>query len=207
MGAFAAAFVAAVGAVVTWQDDAGARLTSHVTNSRARVAAVIPTRAPSDSAAPLLSPSPSPSPIAAAPARALVAAAPPAPRPARPPGVVTGSYQQTLINRDRAAAGLPPLTWSSCLAGVAQQQASRMAAGGTISHANGIAEDLACGLGGVAGENLGNWTGGIDDVQLNSMFMASAEHRANILGSFRYVGTCWVLAPDGTAYLAVEFES
>lgn len=118
-----------------------------------------------------------------------------------------GSYQQTLINRDRAAAGLPPLTWSSCLAGVAYQQASRMAAGSTIAHANGISEDLSCGIGGVAGENLGDWTGGINDVQLNSMFMASSEHRANILGNFRYVGTCWATAPNGTAYLAVEFAS
>ena len=39
------------------------------------------------------------------------------------------------------------------------------------------------------------------------MFMASSEHRANILGNFRYVGTCWAVAPNGTAYLAVEFES
>src|SRR5689334_6436121 len=46
-------------------------------------------------------------------------AAPPrytAPVSRAPGSIVIGSYQQTLINRDRASAGLGPLTWSSCLA-------------------------------------------------------------------------------------------
>src|SRR6266581_1866548 len=57
----------------------------------------------------------SPPPATAAPATA--APAPPAAAPAAgaprraPASVVIGSYQQTLINRDRAAAGLPPLSW------------------------------------------------------------------------------------------------
>ncbi len=37
------------------------------------------------------------------------------------------------------------------------------------------------------------------------MFMASAEHRANILGPYHYVATAWVVAPNGYAYIAVEF--
>jgi uncharacterized protein YkwD len=209
MGAFAGAFLAAVGSVVTWGDEVGGvRATTAVAST------TVPAEALPEPAQLLLpSPSPpvrpSPSPAAQRAELASIAAAPSrsASGTGRPTSIVIGSYQQTLINQDRAAAGLPPLTWSSCLASVAQQQASRMAAAGYMAHANGITEDLNCGLGGVAGENLGYWTGGVNDVQLNSMFMASSEHRANILGNYRYVGTCWAVAPNGTAYLAVEFES
>src|SRR5258708_9414672 len=45
----------------------------------------------------------------------------------RAPGsIVIGSYQQSLINRDRASVGLGPLTWSSCLASVARANAVRL---------------------------------------------------------------------------------
>jgi uncharacterized protein YkwD len=111
-----------------------------------------------------------------------------------------------LINRDRAASGLGPLTWSSCLYNVARSNAARMAAAGAISHANGPSVDLTCGLGHQAGENVGWWSGGINDSQLNTMFMNSSGHRANILGPYHYVGTAWVVAPNGAAYIAVEFS-
>lgn len=210
MAAFAGAFVAAIAAVVTWRTDAAAtQVAARRTPAHRPVAVVLPKPSPS---VPAPSPSPSPAPVpspahAAAPTYSAAAPAVSRPAPPKPSGVVIGSYQQELINQDRAQAGLPPLTWSSCLAGIAQQQAARMAAQGSISHTDGISEDLGCGLGGYAGENLGYWTGGVNDAQLNSMFMASPEHRANILGNFRYVGTCWATAPNGTAYLAVEFES
>lgn len=127
------------------------------------------------------------------------------PAPAPPP-VVVGSTQQALINQDRAAAGLPPLTWNGCLASVAYQNAARMAAQGYISHANGVYQDLACGIGSQSGENVGYWSGGINDYQLNTMFMNSAEHRANIMGPYHYVGTAWVVAKNGYGYIAVEFD-
>src|SRR2546427_8880931 len=45
----------------------------------------------------------------------------------RAPGsIVIGSYQQSLINRDRASPGLCPLTPSSCLAAVATANAVRL---------------------------------------------------------------------------------
>jgi len=129
---------------------------------------------------------------------------PPAPRPA--PGIVIVSTQQVLINQDRAANGLRPLTWNRCLATIAAQNAARMASQGFISHTNGPSLDLGCGLGSQAGENVGDWSAGINDGQLNTMFMASAEHRANILGPYHYVGTAWAVAPNGYAYIAVEFS-
>jgi uncharacterized protein YkwD len=148
-----------------------------------------------------------PTPAAEQPAAAAPAAAParPAPRPA-PPAVVVGSTQQSLINSDRARAGLGPLTWSSCLAGIAYQNALRMANQGYISHAGGASQDLGCGLGSQGGENVGYWSGGINDSQLNTMFMNSPEHRANIMGPYHYVGTAWVVAKNGYAYIAVEFS-
>lgn len=149
-------------------------------------------------------PSPTPPP-AAAPAAPPAAAPAPAPRPAAP-AIIIGSTQQVLINQDRAANGLGPLTWSSCLYSIARSNAARMAAAGAISHAGGASADLTCGLGHQAGENVGWWSGGINDSQLNTMFMNSAGHRANILGPYHYVGTAWVVAPNGAGYIAVEFS-
>jgi uncharacterized protein YkwD len=141
-------------------------------------------------------------PIAAAPV------APPPPAPSRPslPSLVVNSTQQALINQDRAAHGLGPLTWSSCLHNVAVSNAQRIAAQGYLSHTNGPTVDLSCGLGRQAGENIGYYSGGINDAKLNSMFMASPDHYANIMGPYHYVGTAWVVAPNGYGYIAVEFS-
>jgi len=127
----------------------------------------------------------------------------------RAPGsIVIGSYQQSLINRDRASAGLRPLSWSSCLASVAVANAVRLSRQGWVQpyHTNGPTLDLGCHLGNQAGENVGYWSGGINDNQLNTMFMNSPEHRANIMGPYHYVGTAWAVAANGYAYVAVEFS-
>jgi uncharacterized protein YkwD len=130
----------------------------------------------------------------------------PAPRPVITASVVIGSTQQALINQDRARYGLRPLTWSSCLASVAISNAARMAGAERMWHANGVYSDLACHLGNRTGENIGYWTGGVNDSRLNTMFMNSPEHKANILGPYRYVATAWRVAANGTAYIAVEFS-
>jgi len=65
--------------------------------------------------------------------------------------------------------------------------------------------DLACHLSPRTGENIGFQGGGINDAAMNAWFMGDAPHRANILGPYHYVGVAWVIAPNGTAYLAVEF--
>jgi uncharacterized protein YkwD len=150
-------------------------------------------------------PTPEPSPTPPPPPPPAAAAAPAPARPA-PPAIVIGSTQQALINQDRAANGLGPLTWNGCLLTVARSNAARMAAQGAISHANGPQVDLTCGLGHQAGENVGYWSAGVNDGQLNSMFMNSPGHRANILGPYHYVATAWVVAPNGYAYIAVEFS-
>lgn len=152
------------------------------------------------------SPVPSPRPPPAAPPAAAAIAAAPARPAAPPPAIVVGSTQQALINQDRARYGLPPLTWSSCLYNVAVSNARRMAAQGFISHTNGPSVDLSCGLGHQAGENVGYWSAGVNDSQLNTMFMNSPDHRANILGPYRYVATAWAVGSNGYGYIAVEFS-
>lgn len=164
--------------------------------------------------APLSAPAPSSNPSSPAP----TAVAPPAPVARTPAaaGVVAartanlpagaGSAHQGLINQDRAAAGLAPLAWSGCLATVAAGQAQAMADAGNIFHGDGVNKDLACGIGSrQSGENVGYWSAGVNDPQLNRMFMDSPGHRENILGPYRYVGTAWVVAPNGFGYIAVEF--
>jgi uncharacterized protein YkwD len=127
--------------------------------------------------------------------------------PVSRPSIVIGSTQQALINRDRAAAGLGPLTWNSCLSSVAVANAVRLSRQGWVPpyHTNGPSLDLGCRLGNQAGENVGYWSGGINDSQLNTMFMNSPEHRANIMGPYHYVATAWAVAPNGYGYIAVEF--
>jgi uncharacterized protein YkwD len=155
---------------------------------------------------PVATPTPGAPAVASGPIVRPPAPAPPPPRPTPPPPA-PGSAQQALINQDRAQNGLPPLAWSPCLANVAMQNAQRMAAQGYISHTNGPTLDLACGLGNNAGENVGYTSAGINDAQLNTMFMNSPGHRANILNpAYHYVGTAWAVAPNGYAYIAVEFS-
>jgi uncharacterized protein YkwD len=149
--------------------------------------------------------------VANPPSASRSAANRPPSQPSRPRStsnpIAIGSYQQQLINRDRAAAGLPPLSWSSCLASVAAANAVRLSRQGWTPpyHTNGPSLDLNCHLGRQAGENVGYWSGGIEDAQLNSMFMASPEHHANIMGPYHYIATAWAVAPNGDAYIAVEF--
>src|SRR5439155_8943041 len=73
-------------------------------------------------------PSPSPSPTAAPTAPPAAPAAPPRVTTRAPsrPALVINSTQQSLINQDRAARGLGPLTWSSCLYNVAVSNAKRI---------------------------------------------------------------------------------
>jgi uncharacterized protein YkwD len=150
-------------------------------------------------------PSPSPSPIPTAVAKAPSAGGSTPVRTQRP-SIVIGSRQQQLINADRAAHGLGPLSWSGCLYNVAVANARRIAAQEYLSHTNGPQLDLGCGLGYRAGENIGYWSLGINDVQLNTMFMNSPEHYANIMGPYHYVATAWVVGSNGYGYIAVEFS-
>jgi uncharacterized protein YkwD len=152
-----------------------------------------------------LKPAPSPTPSSAPPASSDAGGSRGAAPVAAAPAIVVRSTQQALINGDRARNGLGSLTWSSCLYNVAVANANRIAAQGYLSHTNGPQVDLTCGLGHQAGENVGWYSGGANDSWMNSKFMASPEHYANIMGPYRYVATAWVVTSDGRGYVAVEF--
>jgi len=158
-----------------------------------------------------LLPSPIASPVAAPPNPAPSTASKPPAAPAKKsaparPTVVVRSTQQALINQDRARYHLGPLTWSTCLYNVARYEAAHLATPGVaFKHYDGVSRDLTCHLGHQVGENIGWYSGGINDTKLNSMFMASPEHKANILGPYHYVATAWAVRSDGTAFIAVEF--
>jgi uncharacterized protein YkwD len=150
-----------------------------------------------------------PSSVSAGPSSGGLTAAPPiwvaAPGFATKIAIVT--TQQLLINRDRARYARRQLSWSSCLATIARSNAVRMAKQGYISHTNGPTRDLGCHLGYHAGENVGWYSPLPSDTPTNNAFMASAVHRANILGlNYHYVGTSWVKGSNGHWYIAVEFS-
>ena len=152
-------------------------------------------------------PAPSPIPTAVAPpARASSSSGGSAPSRTVRPGIVIGSRQQQLINADRAARGLAPLSWSGCLYNVAVANARRIASQEYLSHTNGASLDLNCRLGNHGGENIGYWSQGVNDSQVNTLFVNSPEHYANILGPYHYVATAWVIGANGYGYIAVEFN-
>jgi len=128
----------------------------------------------------------------------------PKPVPPAQPRIAAGTGQWGLTNQNRNAAGLALLRWRPCLANIATGQHARMASQGYISHANGRTLVLGDHLGPQTGENIGFQGGGINVPGMNAWFMADQPDRANILGPYHYVRVALVVAPSGTAYLAVE---
>jgi hypothetical protein len=96
-----------------------------------------------------------------------------------------------LTNQARAAHGLATLTWASGTSEVAASWTSHLASARALSHNPNLASD-------VASHGSPNWTdlgenvgeGGVSDPDaLFNAYMASPEHRANILEpGYRYVG-------------------
>jgi uncharacterized protein YkwD len=160
-------------------------------------------------------------PAAAVPAAPAVAARPvppnPAPpRPVPPPVSTVGGaagVQFSLVNQDRAANGVAGLRFSGALARVAQYRAQDMLNRGYFSHYDPATGQLAFSalmhLWGIpyttAGENIA-WSTSPSMAAINTMFMASPEHRANILnGAYRQAGIG--VASNGAKIMVVEVFS
>lgn len=111
-----------------------------------------------------------------------------------------------VINADRASAGLGPLAESGGLDGVAAQHSRQMAANNTLAHT----ADLAAAIGPVVpnwttiGENVGV---GPSLSAVESGFMASATHRANITGPYTLAGLGTYTGPDGRIWVTEEFAA
>ena len=161
-------------------------------------------------------PAPTAAPAAPAPVAARPAPAPPAPPATAPPvsgvGGAAGA-QFSLVNQDRAANGVAPLAYSAALARVAQYRAQDMLNRGYFSHYDPATGQLAfvglLRLWGIpyttAGENIA-WSTNPSMAGINTMFMNSPEHRANILkAAYHRVGLG--VASNGAKTMVVEVFS
>lgn len=165
-------------------------------------------------------PSPTPVPTTAAPAAAPVAAqpapvhpAPPPPAPPAPGGGGAAGVEFSLVNQDRAANGVAPLAYSAQLARVAQYRAQDMLNRNYFSHYDPATGQLAfvqlLHLWGIpystAGENIA-WSTNPSMAAINTMFMNSPDHRANILkAAYHRLGIG--VASNGAKIMVVEVFS
>jgi len=168
-------------------------------------------------------PEPTPTPTSVPPAPpaqpAAVAARPPqapALKPPAPPVSTVGGaagIQFSLVNQDRAASGMASLAWSASLARVAQYRAQDMLNRNYFSHYDPSTGQLAfvqlLRLWGIpyssAGENIA-WSTNPSMAAINTMFMNSPEHRANILGGTYHRAGIGVVS-NGVKTMVVEVFS
>lgn len=114
----------------------------------------------------------------------------------------SGSGLVSLTNGARAAAGLPGLRVSTDLAAAAQRQAAHMAATQVLAHTVNLPGAVCCWQ--ALGENVGE---GASAAVIHAAFMASPEHRANILGtSYTQVGIGVVVDAHGTMWVSEIFR-
>jgi len=106
------------------------------------------------------------------------------------------------INASRAANGLAALSVDGGLRSHARNHTQDMIDAGEIYHSSGDELKAAAGSGwSKLGENVGR--GGTVD-SLHKAFMASAGHKANILGDYNYAGI-GTASSDGVLYVTVVF--
>ena len=114
----------------------------------------------------------------------------------------SGSSLVAMINSARAAHGLPALAVSGDLTTAARAQAGRMAASRTLAHTPNLGGAVCCWT--TVGENVGE---GPSASSIESAFMGSAEHRANILSSaYTQVGIGAVVDNAGTLWVSEIFR-
>jgi len=116
------------------------------------------------------------------------------------------------INRERAANGRKALALMNDLTSIARRHSNWMAGDGTIYHADSSSphyrqgDNLAAEISGnwwAAGENVGM---GPDCDSIHQAFMASPEHRANILDTdYNQVGVGVAYDSGGTVYITEDF--
>jgi uncharacterized protein YkwD len=105
-------------------------------------------------------------------------------------------------NSSRAGYGLPALSVASDLASIARQHAARMAASRAIFHNQSLTSQVCCWTD--LGENVG--AGSTVDA-IHQAFMASPEHRANILSSrYTQIGVGTARGSDGRLYVDEVFR-
>jgi uncharacterized protein YkwD len=130
-----------------------------------------------------------------------------APRPAQNAAVVTSSGSESaqllsLVNRFRAANGLPALAQAGDATAKAQQHANEMAASRSLVHSASLPSGIQSGWTAL-GENVGV---GASVSQLEAMFEASGAHRKNMLsGAYNQIGVGVARGGDGQLYVTEFF--
>ena len=112
------------------------------------------------------------------------------------------------LNADRAANGMPPLTWSPKLSNTAGSWAAQMARAGSLYHQSLGALINSPDYAGyrTLGENIIVGPGGMAAAGVEASWMASPDHRRNILsGNFNLVGIGYVRGPDGRLWAVQDF--
>jgi uncharacterized YkwD family protein len=154
----------------------------------------------------------------ATPAKTTTAAQAPAATPAKttttaPASANIGNYEQQvvdLVNKERAAAGLPALKMNTKLAGVAEKKAEDLRDNNYFDHQSptyGSPFDMMKQFGityTAAGENIAKGQKTPDEVM--NGWMNSPGHRANILNAeYTEIGVGYVTDSNGTAYWVQHF--
>lgn len=109
----------------------------------------------------------------------------------------------SLVNQSRAGSGLRPLTLNGSLNQVALSWANQMAASGVLAHNPSYASQIPGGWT-AAGENVAQ--GYPTGAEVHAGWMASAGHRANVLGNFTDIGIAHIAA-GGTWWSVQVFAS
>jgi uncharacterized protein YkwD len=120
------------------------------------------------------------------------------------PGIAradTGSNFVSATNQARHAAGLAPLSVSGDLVAAATAHAKAMASSGVLAHTVHLGSALCCWQ--TVGENVGR---GSSAALLEAAFLASPEHRANILGDYTQVGIGYAVDSHGQLWVSELFR-
>jgi uncharacterized protein YkwD len=117
----------------------------------------------------------------------------------------SGSGVIDAMNGDRRANGLAALCGNGQLQGIAQNWANWMAQNATLTH-----QDLSAVIGGTPflamAENILVGPGGLSVGEMESAWMQSPSHRANILsGAYSAAGVGIAYSSDGRVWVAVDF--
>jgi hypothetical protein len=114
-----------------------------------------------------------------------------------------GSYFTSSANSSRSSHGLSSYAVASDLTSIAQRHASAMAARRSIYHNSSMGSEVCCWR--AIGENVGS---GPSDSSVQSAFMNSSSHRANILSStFNEIGVGTAKGSDGLIYVDEVFRA
>jgi uncharacterized protein YkwD len=113
-----------------------------------------------------------------------------------------------LVNAQRAKSGLAPVAWHDQVAAAAQAHSADMAAMNRMSHTGSDGSNAGDRLhrAGFTWQSWGeNIAAGLNSNEaVFDAWMASPDHRRQILGSYTYIGDGAVAAGDGTVYWTMD---